>query len=543
MVAELLIENYENLTIFKYQINYFLLEVMSKILKIIYESLVKNELNRKLGETSSKTGKDYEDKVSYYILTRFNALFKTKSKILNIYFNGLEDLDIFDDIGTLFSIQIKKRKHTWTKRDPALLKFLENCINRFKLIKDTGKNIQIKFYFFTNITGNFLEDWNRLHINEPDELFKKLPVKIRALLTNKNFLKDEIRHIFSNISFITGQKPSFLNPYISNNLYIKFREFKNYYNPGENIEIHKFNDEIFYEKRLMNSRLYEPAYEKDIIVSNMLEVEILKNNLYSADVKKKILKNEIQDHLKSNKNRISYLLKYSKIFCFHNFDKKNPLTQFIKEDAKIETINITELDINDYIQLLNDWLYHYLNCIGLRYYSNQRKRYFYFYSLNGNKFINWNDIKSKKIKEWRVVKRTENFYENLGAEINFKGYKGKYYILIKPRLFFSINGRMLLEPRIMREIERKYRKKFMKNDFLRRRLNVLVSYIKQDITESQLKLSDFVNIDIKLHKRIKERRFFDKDLVKFKSLIKLEANFKPNVEKRKISEKLMRLGE
>lgn len=516
---------------------------MTNNLKIIYESLVKNELNRKLGEISSKTGKDYEDKVSFYILTRFNKLFKTKSKILNIYFNGLEDLDIFNDIGTLISIQIKKRKHTWTKRDPALLKFLENCINRFKLIKDTGENIELKFYFFTNITGNFLEDWNRLHIYEPDELLKKLPVKISILLKNKNFLKDEIGHIFSNISFFTGQKSSFLNPYINNDLYIKFREFKNYYNPGESIEYHKFHDEIFHEKRLMNSRLYEPAYEKDVIVSNMLEVEILKDKIYCAEVMNRILKREIQYDLKSNKTRISFLLKYSKIFCFHNFDNKNPLTQFIKEDANIETIYISDLDINDKVQLLNDWLYHYLNYIGLRYYSRKGKRYFYFFSLNRNKYINWNDVKSKKIKKWRVVKRTENFYENLGAEINFKGHEDKYYIIIKPRLFFSINGRVLLEPRIMREIERKYRKTFMKNDFLRRRLYVLVSYIKQDIIENQLKLSDFVNNNIKLYKRSKERRFFDRGLVKFKSLIKLEANFKPNIEKLQVSEKLMRLGE
>lgn len=543
MVSELLIENYENPTIFKYQRNYLLLEVMLNNLKIIYESLVKNELKRKLGEISSKTGKSYEDKVSFYILTRFNKLFNTKSKILNFYFNGIEDLDIFDDTGTLISIQIKKRKHTWTKRDPALLKFLENCINRFKLIIDTGKNIQLKFYFFTNITGNFLEDWNRLHKYKPDELLKKLPVKIRILLENKNFLNDEIENIFSNINFFTSQRSSFLNPYINNDLYNKFRKFKEYYNPGENVEFHKFHDEIFYEKRLLNSRLYEPAYEKDVIVSNMLEVELLKDNIYYAEVKKGTLKNEIQNELKSIKTRISFLLKNKKIFCFHNFDKKNPLTQFIKEGTNIETIYVGDLDINDKIQLLNDWLYNYLNYIGLRYYSRKHKRYFYFYSLNRNKYINWNDAKSKKIKEWRVIKRTENFYENLGAEINFKGYEDKFYIVIKPRLFFSINGRMLLEPRIMREIERKYRKKFMKNDFLRRRLYVLVSYIKQDMKEYQLKISDFINNSIKLYKRTKERTFFDKDLVKFKSLIKLEANFKPNIESLQTSGKLISLGE
>ena len=97
----------------------------------IFNLLIENEVKRKKGEISSKVGREYEDKVSFYILFRFNKLLKIKSKISKICFNGLEDLDIFDDTGRIFSFQIKKRKMTWTKRDPKLLDFLKNCINRF----------------------------------------------------------------------------------------------------------------------------------------------------------------------------------------------------------------------------------------------------------------------------------------------------------------------------------------------------------------------------------------------------------------------------
>ena len=146
---------------------------MTKISKNIFNILIEKEPNRRKGEISSKTGRDYEDKASFFILTRFNKLLKVKSKIVMISFNGLEDLDIFDNNERIFSFQIKTRKHTWTKRDPELVSFLGNCLNRFKLIKDLDEKVEIRFYFFTDITGNFLEDWNRFHKDDPDLLYRQ----------------------------------------------------------------------------------------------------------------------------------------------------------------------------------------------------------------------------------------------------------------------------------------------------------------------------------------------------------------------------------
>ena len=49
---------------------------MTKISEKIFRLLVEKELNRKKGEISSKIGRDYEDKASFFILNRFHKLLK-----------------------------------------------------------------------------------------------------------------------------------------------------------------------------------------------------------------------------------------------------------------------------------------------------------------------------------------------------------------------------------------------------------------------------------------------------------------------------------
>ena len=54
---------------------------MTKISNKVFNFLIEKESNRRKGEISSKIGRDYEDKASFFILTRFNKLLKVKSKI------------------------------------------------------------------------------------------------------------------------------------------------------------------------------------------------------------------------------------------------------------------------------------------------------------------------------------------------------------------------------------------------------------------------------------------------------------------------------
>ena len=222
------------------------------------------------------------------------------------------------------------------------------------------------------------------------------------------------------------------------------------------------------------------------------------------------------------------------ILCIVGLFPIQSISQFSDIEYNFEKeIYLDDLDDSDKVQLLNFWLFHYLNYIRFKPYLN----YYYFFSYGNDKYIDWYDAKARKIKNWRVVKKTENFFENLGGEIKFQTFENKFYLIIIPRLFFSTNGQLLLSPQTIRNIEKTYRKSFMKNDFLRRRLYVLISYIRGDVKEKkQESLFNFKDKSIKEQKAGKEWRFFDKDIIKFKDLIKLEASFKPNIETRIIPE-------
>lgn len=121
----------------------------------LFELLKRQEQNRSKGEISSKKGRDYEDKASFYILERFHNLFKLKNKITSLSFNGIEDLDIFDDNDKIFSFQIKKNKNLWEKNDPRIIEFLQRCIKRYFSLKSAGISNRIKYFFLRIKMENF----------------------------------------------------------------------------------------------------------------------------------------------------------------------------------------------------------------------------------------------------------------------------------------------------------------------------------------------------------------------------------------------------
>lgn len=508
---------------------------MTKGSEFVYHKLINNEKERIRGEISSKTGKNYEDIASFFIISRFNKLTKAKSKIKKISFNGLEDLDIFDDNNRIFSFQIKKRKSVWTKSDKDQLKFLKNCINRFLLVDDLKKPIEIKYYFFSNITGNFMEKWKKLHKSNFKDLKKKLPANFKRFLENKRISETKIKQMFSNIFFLTSKTQNSIKHYLDQDLFKKFKELKENNKSGQLIDYIIFSDDIFHEERLKRAFIDEPAREYDQLISNILEVEIRKKTLfYAPRNKKKEIKN-IQSNLKKKKVRICYLYKYGNIYCFHEFSDENPLTEFIDKKSKINTIELNKLEDRDIIWILNDCLYHYLNNIGLKYYRRKANRYFYFFSKGRDKKISWYDFNTRTIKKWPVVIKSDNFYKNLAAKIRFKRFQGRFILIINPRLLFTSDGIHVLKSNEISRIERSFRKSFMKNDFLRRRFNVIISYIKKEIPKkNQLIINRFLNE--KENKRIGKDnwKFWDENLIKFKNLINLEADFKPNIEAKNI---------
>ncbi|MFX1489562.1 MAG: hypothetical protein ACFFBI_10470, partial [Promethearchaeota archaeon] len=69
------------------------------------------------------------------------------------------------------------------------------------------------------------------------------------------------------------------------------------------------------------------------------------------------------------------------------------------------------------------------------------------------------------------------------------------------------------------------------------------SYIKGIVPQiRQQEIFNYTRKRVKYNKGIKKSKFKDENLVKFKDLIKLEANFKPNVDAMKIPEGQAELG-
>ncbi|MFX0188520.1 MAG: hypothetical protein ACFE8A_12390 [Candidatus Hodarchaeota archaeon] len=497
----------------------------------IFKLLLNNELNRKRGEYYSKKGRNYEDKACFYILERFNRITKVKSKIASFSFNGLEDLDIFDDKERIFSFQIKKTKNLWDKTDRRLYEFLQRCLKRNIKLKNSNKSLKVKYFFFTNKTGKFLENWKRLHRKEPDKLFDFLPVKLKNYL-NKITKSDIIRkELLNNIYFIVGQRESFLDLYIEVKLLNKFKEFKNKFKPDDFVDFQLYNDVIFNERRLYYAKIYEPIWEQDILISNALEFNLNKRIIYYTEKSKGVSFNKIRYYLKRNNIFISFLFKFGKIYSFQNFDKNNPLTKFIKDNSYITEIEFEKLDKSDKITFLNDWIYNYLHYLNLNCYKKKNKRIFYFHCKNRDKIINWRDPKSRKKKEWKVVQNRGAYYLNLAAEISVNIYNDIYFIIISPRLLFSSNGENIFRSEEIRKIETKYRKSFMKNDFQRRWFYVFVSYIKQEEKQTeQTEIIKFFKKKPMKFEKYKKKKFFDINHAIFKDPLVIHANFKPNNE-------------
>ena len=113
----------------------------------------------------------------------------------------------------------------------------------------------------------------------------------------------------------------------------------------------------------------------------------------------------------------------------------------------------------------------------------------------------------------------------------------KLIIFIIPRLLFSKDGVHILPNSESKNIDRKFRKPFVKNDFLRRRFLVWYSFITHQVKTKQLKLFQSIKKinpfsgQININKV--QIKFNESKLIKFGSPIEILANFKPNNEFKK----------
>lgn len=209
---------------------------MTEISKDIFNDLFMPDRVR--GETSSRKGIIYENEAGFFILKNLEKILGEKFKNFKLTFNGLEDLDIYDEKGRIFSFQIKYRSSKWSSSNYDIKIHLINCINRFKVLKDKYEISYVNFYFFINITCDLLEDWKTFHINNPDKLHShpKLPVDIKEKLNSYGFSIEEKDEIFSRIYFITNQEFAVLRKNLDGFLLKRYKEYREKKNPDDFID-------------------------------------------------------------------------------------------------------------------------------------------------------------------------------------------------------------------------------------------------------------------------------------------------------------------
>jgi len=519
--------------------------MMTKMAEDIIDSFIKLYPNELRGELSSISGKKYEDIASFYIIEQFSKVTKQKIKPEKITFNSPEDITIIDNLGGIHIFQIKKNSQVWNKSDNRLINFLVKSLKRFLLKEKKDSKREFKQYFFTNSTGKFFINWMNFHKSNPLKMFNYIPHQLRKEIKDSNIDNNLIKKFFENIIFILDQKENYIKFDKTGRILLKFKNFKEKLNPGIIFNHHDYNAYIFEDIRLLLSKRNKPAREKDKIISNALKIQFNQSFLYCGKLLKNKNKTNIENELTNNKERFTWLYRDQKLYTFQEFNSNNPLTSLIDKN-NIQIVDINDLENNSDIYFLNLWITHYIKNLKLKVFKIKFNRIFYFYCWYNEYELKWRDPfgKRKKIKIFPAVKYRESknkkshYYDNLAFKAFFKKNNNDYLLIIKPRILYTSDGVSVLDGFSRKTIDRKYQKSFMKNDFLRRRLFAICSFLKQDVISSSNSIQTTLN-EIPKTPSDKNKKglrgkskyeFLDKDKIKLLNLFEINALFKPNNE-------------
>ncbi len=519
--------------------------MMTKMAEDIIDSFIKLYPDELRGELSSISGKKYEDIASFYIIEQFSKVTKQKIKPEKITFNSPEDITIIDNLGGIHIFQIKKNSQVWNKSDNRLIKFLVKSLKRFLLKEKREPNLEFKQYFFTNSTGRFLINWMKFQKSSPLEMFNLIPNQLIKEIKNSKVDDNLKKKFIENIIFVTDQKEINIKFDITGRILLKFKNFKEKLNPGILFNHNDYNNYIFEEIRLMFSKRNKPAREKDKIIPNAMKIKFNQSFLYCGKLLKNKPKVNIESQLTSNKEILTWLYRDQKLYTFQEFNSNNPLTSLIDKN-NVKIVDINDLENNIDINFLNLWITHYIKYLKLNVFQIKYSRIFYFYRWYNEYKLKWRDPygKRKKIKNFSAVKYRESnnkkshYYDNLAFKAFFKKNENEYFLIIKPRILYTSDGASVLDGFSRKTIDRKYQKSFMKNDFLRRRLFAICSFLKQDVIMSsnsvQTTLDEIPKTSSYKHKKDLRGRskyeFLDKDKIKLLDLFEIDASFKPNKE-------------
>jgi len=229
-----------------------------------------------------------------------------------------------------------------------------------------------------------------------------------------------------------------------------------------------------------------------------------------------------------------FRLEDGKLYSFNEMTENSLLGKFVHPDSVI-TVNVEEFDEDKdnqriVIRILNTWVKNECRRLGLQF-DKDTKSYFFPKKENDDNPITivWTPKFRSSVRELTKPMMTNgriNFWVHRAAEIYAKKFWENYYIQISPRWLFSLDGRNPFRGERADTLDRAFRKSIFNrnpNQFY----DVLFWYryiFSETDVQGNLKLDTFSDMD--------------KQLIKVAEQLKLESDFKPNVEAEEEIEKI-----
>jgi len=491
-----------------------------------------------IGEKSIKTGTEFEKIASYLILTKFPKIFKRKNKIRSVYFNTIEDLDLIDESGRMICIQIKKAQMTWRKSNEHIYNFINSSLQIF--VELTAKAIPVEnvlFIFFTNITGDFFINWDKLLKDDFDGFLKNLPSQVRAKINELNIQKKELRSYFDQILFFDRFPEQDYNA-IKNRrtgTFSRFMKILNKIEPMKEFDYAKILNFLYKKIREGKYKIFQPEIGSDEIIINHIRIASLPEVIYMAGCSDLFSRGQIRNELIMKGVDVPFIIKEGYLYTCLEYNDRNPLTDYIRTPPEIKTVRFGEVCQDYIVEFLNSWIEKYLNDLGVCSKKDGNSIFFYFSSDNDEKILRWKDPYTIR-KEYRTEavithSRGQRYFYHYGAEIFVRCYDSQFFIVILPRVVFTKDGKTLLPSQRRRELERSYRKAFNKNDFLLKRFLMWRAVLKKEFVgeKARYEFLEIMNPITRVQNKIKVRiRFLDGSGIQIEDPLKITAAFRPN---------------
>lgn len=207
-------------------------------------------------------------------------------------------------------------------------------------------------------------------------------------------------------------------------------------------------------------------------VSPLKETDRLFLNLFKIDLPSKILvaktpyKSSMDIFAEKPTTYPPFDLRNEQIFSFDQFDLENPLFDFITHGS------VTSLDLaefakdpnNEYIVkvIINRWIKQRCRKIGLEF-NKRTQTYYYPRKFTGDGLVtaSWKPKERYSVRELTRPMKSDgkvNYWVHRGAMLFATVFSGEFYVQIRPRFLFSLDGIAIMEGSEADKRDRKFRK-------------------------------------------------------------------------------------